>query len=172
MLEWNFNVRIGELKRILSLITYTRICIQFVCLKIAFALEPNDTTNIFFRKMLLCRGSNVLSCYVNWVLIRCVYVLQFWDTRQATPIMNIALPERCYCADVVRKHLILQTCLSDIKVILSVLVGIVLLFLCLFSLFKYRFLFVVLLSQKWLKKFPLKKRKKYVLYCNNRLEEF
>jgi mRNA export factor len=26
--------------------------------------------------------------------------LKFWDTRTPTPIMNIALPERCYCADV------------------------------------------------------------------------
>lgn len=26
--------------------------------------------------------------------------LKFWDTRSAAPIMSIALPERCYCADV------------------------------------------------------------------------
>lgn len=26
--------------------------------------------------------------------------LKFWDTRSATPIMSITLPERCYCADV------------------------------------------------------------------------
>ncbi|KAI4466534.1 mrna export factor and bub3 [Holotrichia oblita] len=26
--------------------------------------------------------------------------LKFWDTRSATPMMSITLPERCYCADV------------------------------------------------------------------------
>jgi len=28
-------------------------------------------------------------------------VLQFWDTRSASPILTMQLPERVYCADVV-----------------------------------------------------------------------
>lgn len=28
--------------------------------------------------------------------------LQFWDTRSSNPMMVLQLPERCYCADVVR----------------------------------------------------------------------
>lgn len=27
--------------------------------------------------------------------------LKFWDTRSATPMLTLNLPERCYCADVV-----------------------------------------------------------------------
>lgn len=30
----------------------------------------------------------------------CLFIIQFWDTRSAQPIMTINLPERCYCADV------------------------------------------------------------------------
>ena len=78
-------------------------------LKVCYIVEGlPGLTKVVFLHYLDVSSEWLVTCFFVFVLLF-FFVFQFWDTRSSNPMMVLQLPERCYCADVVRSFLLYDT---------------------------------------------------------------